>query len=208
MQIRSQLSGEELKKYISEITPLKKGFDLLADHVVITDENAAILYANKAAEKATGFSAEEMLGKNPGDLWGGNMPDDFYKEMWKTIKEDKKPFVGEVLNKRKDGKEYWQEMHISPMLDEAGNVKFFIAVEPNINDRKRRQEFRGEFISELSEQIRDPLAVIQWTLRWLAERGELNEEQRKTLEKMYKERQGLANLVGDLLMLANLEKEK
>src|SRR3989344_6133000 len=105
-------------RLLTELTPLENGFDLLNDHVVITDENANIIYANRAVEKNTGFPLNEIIGKNPADLWGGNMTKDFYERMWYTIKTEKKPFVAEVQNKRKDSTLYWQELHISPVLDE------------------------------------------------------------------------------------------
>ena len=115
--MRFPLSPEKLEKYLQDIEPLRFAFDLLTDHVIITDENANVLYANKAVEKNTGFAPEEIVGKNPADLWGGNMPKDFYEKMWRTIKIDKKPFTGEVENKRKDGSKYWQEIHVMPVLD-------------------------------------------------------------------------------------------
>ena len=99
--MRTPISVEELTKRFKELLPLKEGFDLLNEHVVIADENANILYANRAVEKNTGFPLNEVIGKNPADLWGGNMPKEFYEKMWHTIKEEKKPFVGEVQNKRK-----------------------------------------------------------------------------------------------------------
>src|SRR3989338_4005703 len=136
--MRTPISFGQVSKHLDEIKVLKKAFDLLQDHVIITDENANILYANKAVENNTGFSQEEVIGKNPADLWGGKMPKRFYEEMWRTIKIEKRPFVGEVQNVRKDGTTYWQEVHISPVLDEDGNIKFFIGIEPNITERKKQ----------------------------------------------------------------------
>src|SRR3989338_7793900 len=112
MILRTPLSKNELDQLTEQIEPFEKGLDVLDDHVVITDENANILYANKAMERNTGFPVEEVLEKNPADLWGGQMPDEFYEKMWQTIKTEKKPFVGEVQNKKKDGTFYWQELHI------------------------------------------------------------------------------------------------
>ncbi len=185
---------------------MKDGFDHLVDHVIITDAHANILYANDAAEKTTGFSKEEMLGKNPADLWGGNMPDEFYRKMWRIIKEEKQPFVGEVKNKRKDGKEYWQELHISPILDQDGEVKFFIGMEPEITDRKTAEKFREEFLSIASHQLRNPLTAISWLLDFLFKRGSVTDEQRKILGDIYIHNNNLINLVDDLLVLARVEK--
>src|SRR3989344_6756396 len=102
MSIRKPIPEDKLGQYSKAISSLKIGFDLLSDHVVITDDNANILYANRAVEKNTGFSPEEVIGKNPGDLWGGKMPDEFYRKMWHTIKEEKKPFVAQVDKSKKN----------------------------------------------------------------------------------------------------------
>jgi PAS domain S-box-containing protein len=138
---------EVAEKLHSEVSSLAAGFDLLTDHVVITDSTGAVLYANKSALEKTGFSAEEVQGMNPGKLWGGQMPKDFYETMWKTIHEDKKPFVGQVKNRKKDGSEYWAELRVYPVLDEHGAVKLFIGIEPDITDVKKQTE-----ASELTKQ--------------------------------------------------------
>ncbi len=141
--IRKPLKKERLQQYIAAVQPLKWGFDEVNDHVVITDPDANIIYANKAVERNTGFSIDEIIGRSPGDLWGGQMPKEFYEKMWQTIKIEKRPFVAEVKNKRKDGTEYWQELHISPVLWENGEVKFYIGIEPNITERKKKNFVRS-----------------------------------------------------------------
>ena len=106
-------------------------------------------------------------------------------------KRQKNPFVGEVKNKRKDGTDYWQEIHISPILAENGEVIFFIGIEPNITDRKKKEKFREEFISIIGHQVRDPLAAIQWTLAWLMENGVLGKNEQHALETIYEKTKAL-----------------
>lgn len=204
IRYRKALKKTELDRYLKEIQPLRKGFDLLVDHVVVTDENANILYANKAAQKNTGFSAQEIIGKNPGDLWGGNMPQDFYKTMWQTIKVGKKPFVGEVQNRKKDGTIYWQEVHITPVLDKKNQVRFFIGIEPDITDRKGREKFREEFLSMLGHQARNPTSAIGWALELLLSKKGLTKAQYDILREAYKENRRLADLMEDLLILSRV----
>ncbi|MBI2450804.1 MAG: PAS domain S-box protein [Parcubacteria group bacterium] len=132
MSQRFYLTSKELKRRVKKIEPLTASFEIINDHIIITDENGNILYANKAAEFSTGYSKQEMIGKNPGDLWGGKMPKSFYEKMWRTIKFNKKPFIGSVLNIRKNGQEYWQELRISPILNKKGEAEFFIGIEPEI----------------------------------------------------------------------------
>jgi len=79
----------------------KSAVENASDHIIITDENGGILYANKATTKITGYSQEEIIGTKAGKLWGGLMPKDFYTKMWKTIKTEKKFFWGELKIKEK-----------------------------------------------------------------------------------------------------------
>jgi two-component system sensor histidine kinase/response regulator len=167
MALRTTRTQTEFDQLVEKILPLKQGFEFLDDHVVITDEHANILYANKAVERNTGFTLEEVLGKNPGDLWGGQMPKEFYQHMWEVIKVKKQPFVAEVQNQKKDGTLYWQALHISPILGEKGEVKFFIAIEPNITEQKEKEEFSEEFVAVLGHQLKSPLTTIKWIVELL-----------------------------------------
>lgn len=206
MTLRRPLSKNKLIQQIRKTKPLVEGFARLSDHVIITDENANILYANKAVESNTGFSVKEVISKNPADLWGGKMPKEFYKQMWHTIKIEKKPFVGEVRNVRKDGKEYWQELHISPILNTHSEVKFFIGIEPNITDRKKKEQFRDEFISIISHQLKNPLAAIRWILDLLQKDKGLTIKQRQSIEDIYGLDLNLIGLINDLLVVSRMGK--
>jgi len=205
--MRVPISQEEISNRLKEVLKLglKRGFDLSPVHIVITDENANIIYANKAVESHTSFSPEEIIGKNPGDLWGGNMPKSFYEDMWYTIKTEKKPFAGAVQNKKQDGTMYWQELLITPILDENGDVRFFIGMEPDISEKKKQDQFRDQFISALGHQTRNPLITIKWILENLFTSSELGEAEKQKLEKIYQENQTLTNLVNDLLILSRVE---
>lgn len=134
--MRTPIDSRELARLKQTIQPFTKGFDLLTDHVIITDVHGNIVYANKAAEQATGYSAEEMLGKNPGDLWGGHMPHELYEDMWHTAKDLKKSWHGWITNHRKDGAIYTVASRINPILDKDNNCCFFVAIEPTIDTSK------------------------------------------------------------------------
>mgnify|MGYP001590927094 FL=1 len=133
------------------------------------------------------------------------MPPDFYKRMWQTIKTQKKPFVGEVHNVRKNGTEYWQELHISPILDEAQKVRFFIAVEPRIDDQKKKEIFRENFVSNIGKQVQEPLNATNWILQWLLANSKLTQEQRTSLQKIYQHNETLVDLFNDLVYLSTEE---
>jgi PAS domain S-box-containing protein len=126
------LTKEEAQKQADLLRTYTVGFDLLPLHVAITDVDGHILYANKAAEKNTGYVLDEMLGKNPGDLWGGNMDIKVFQEMWTTIKEKKECYFGKIKNKRKSGQVVWQRLYVCPVLNPKNEVLFFVGVEPDI----------------------------------------------------------------------------
>ncbi len=162
MAARLPLTRKQLAGYQKELDIFRQAFDFIPDHVVITDKDANILYANESVEQNTGYSRDEIMGKNPDDLWGGKMPKDFYEKMWRRIKTEKKPFVGEIINKRKDGRDYWVELRIVPVLDEKGEARFFIGFEPNITYRKQREE-------EMLESLGDGVIAIDrgWKIIYL-----------------------------------------
>jgi len=122
-----------------ELEKFKMAVEGTSEHIVITDPEARILYANKAVEVLTGYSREEIIGQRP-SLWGKQMPQDFYQKMWETIKTHKQTFTGEVTNRRKDGSIYWASVSIAPILDSAGEVEFFVGVERDITHERSEKE--------------------------------------------------------------------
>jgi PAS domain S-box-containing protein len=153
MPVRSVISPEELNKMSRELSLMGKTFDVLDVHIIITDNMGNIVYANKAAADKTGYTIEEMLGKNPGDLWGGQESEEFYKKMWHTIKDEKKLFVGTVTNKNKDGSTFQQELHINPLVDEKGEVKYFVSMEPDVTLQSSYEQQLIEKSRQVSELI-------------------------------------------------------
>ena len=101
------------------------------NHIIITDIEGVILYANQATQRITGYSQQEMIGKTP-RLWGGQMPATFYAKLWKCIKQERNPFIGECTNRRKNGELYKADITISPMKEEDGTLIGFIGIEEEI----------------------------------------------------------------------------
>ena len=199
---RRTLPKKALTKARRSVRDLVRGFELLSDHVVITDSDGRIVYANSAASKNTGYSIDEMLGKNPGDLWGGQMPKEFYRELWQRIKIDKKPFIGEMKNKRKDGTLVWQEVRISPVLGPDGEAAYFIGIEPAISDRKQSEEFREQLLSVIGHDSLSPATAISWILEGLLERGKFSKQDRKELHEVYSQNKRVISMIDQLLYLA------
>lgn len=103
------------------------------NHIVITDPDGKIVFVNEAAERMTGYSQQEMLGKTPA-LWGKQMPHSFYKAMWKTMKVDKQSVHEKIVNKRKNGQLYTAAATISPIINGGGELIGFVGIEEDITE--------------------------------------------------------------------------
>ena len=110
-----------------------------ANAVVITDREANIQFVNAAFTTLTGYSVDEVIGRNPRILNSGKQRELFYRQLWKTISAGK-PWHGQLVNKRKDGSLYDEEMTITPVRDDGLNVTHYIAIKEDISERKRLQE--------------------------------------------------------------------
>ncbi len=110
-----------------------------ANAVVITDRNAVVEWVNPAFEALTGYSLEESLGKRPAELLQSGCQDKpFYTDMWHTILTGE-TWRGEIVNKKKDGTLYHEELIIDPVKDEAGAIRHFIGIKQDISMRKRME---------------------------------------------------------------------
>ncbi len=101
--------------------------------ILITDADGAIEYVNPAFEHVTGYTFKEVAGRNPRILKSGKQSDDFYKEMWKTLRSGK-TWSGRLTNKAKDGTLYVEEGSISPVFDAGGggNISHYVTVRRDV----------------------------------------------------------------------------
>ncbi len=132
---------------------LRRAIATSSNHIILTDPDGTIVFANKAAEKMTGFSFAEMQGQTPA-LWGKQMPASFYKELWHTIKFRKKPFSGVITNRRKNGQQYFAQSRITPIKKRSGELIGFIGTEEDVTKDvllKGRLELQYTLIKYISQ---------------------------------------------------------
>jgi PAS domain S-box-containing protein len=111
--------------------------------VLITSPSGEIEYVNPKFTEVTGYSLEEVLGKNPRLLKSGLQPDGLYKELWETITA-RKDWRSELCNRKKNGELFWEFAVIAPIQDEHGTVTHFVAIKEDITERKRAEEALAE----------------------------------------------------------------
>ncbi len=153
-----------------ETVTLKTFFDALPGGFLITDTSSRVVYANEAVGKRSGFAVAEIVGKKPGELWGGRMDRDFYRSMWQTIGVKRHPFIGRVENKKKDGSLVQDTLHIAPLKDALGTPRYFVEVHPNVQSSIEEKEFGEQFVDRASHWHHDQ-GVWEWIVSLLAPQG-------------------------------------
>lgn len=116
--------------------------------VMITDPNGTIQYVNAKFRDATGYFAEEVIGKNPRLLKGGEMLPESYRKFWDTLCSGK-TWQGEFHNKTKAGELYWESGSVSPIVDANGEITHFLSVREDVTARKALQAENAELEENL-----------------------------------------------------------
>ena len=132
-----------IKQAEGELRKLHQAVHQASSTIVITDPAGTIEYVNPQFCRVSGYSLEEVIGQNPRRLRSGEQDDEVYRELWETISSGRE-WHGELRNRRRDGSLYWEDVSISPVLDERGTIVNYLAVKDDITDRKRTEmELKG-----------------------------------------------------------------
>jgi len=107
--------------------------------ILITDKNANIIRVNQAFQNITGYSSEEVLGKNPRILNSGRQDRAFYEEMWRQLLTDG-TWTGELWDKGKNGRIYPKWLTITAVKNEQGETTEYVAIFSDITARKQAEE--------------------------------------------------------------------
>jgi diguanylate cyclase (GGDEF)-like protein/PAS domain S-box-containing protein len=129
--------------------------EAIANALVITDLFGVIIWVNPAFKRLTGYSDEDILGQSTRVLNSGQNTRALYEEMWRTILGGN-IWRGELVNRRKDGSLYDEEMTITPLKDSAGEPSHFVAIKQDITGRKQAEKR----LSLLSQAIENSSELI------------------------------------------------
>lgn len=122
-----------------ELMVARKIYEHVEEAILYTDQKSRILYVNPAFEIATGYSKEEVLGKNPSILKSGYHQKDFYNILWKDMNE-KGYWKGEIWNKRKNGEIYPEWLTISTITNKYGDITNYVSIFSDITVHKQNEE--------------------------------------------------------------------
>jgi PAS domain S-box-containing protein len=154
---------------------LYQAMEQASESVVITDRTGSILYVNQGFVTASGYSREEALGQNPRVLKSGKQGPEFYAEMWKTLNAGA-TWTGRFINRRKDNSEYTEEAVISPVRDEGGNIRHFVAVKRDVTHElelakqlrlAQRMETVGRLAGGIAHDFNNILTIILGNISYL-----------------------------------------
>lgn len=176
----------------------------VGESIIVTDQDARILYVNPAMEKQSGYTRAEILQQNPRIFRSSLTPKATYEKMWQTILNGES-WSGEIVNKRKDGAYYDLAVTIAPLKTSAGEITGFVSVQSDISRLKELDRLKSKFVSNVSHELRTPLTNIKLYLTLLA-RGKA-ERRMQYLDILQREVDRLTDLIQDLLDLSQLETE-
>ncbi len=130
-----------------------------ADGIVVTDTSARIRFVNPAFTAMTGYTSDEVIGQSTRILRSGCQPEALYRDLWATIQSGG-IWHGEIINRRKDGTLYTEEMRITPVLDPTGEIVSYIAIKQDVTGRHKAQETQA-LLAAIVESSED--AIVAFT---------------------------------------------
>lgn len=212
---------------ITEQTRIEKQLRLLSRaidqsyvSVHITDINGNIEYVNPQFAKITGYTFKEVVGKNANILKSGYHNSEFYKNMWDTIISGK-DFQSEILNKKKNGELFWENLIISPIVEPGGKINHFVAVSEDITEKKKIIEdliaakqkaeemnrIKSYFFATMSHELRTPFVGIQGFAELLLDSVKTDEE-REFVNGIILSSSRLTDTLNKILSLSKIEFEE
>lgn len=197
------------KKIEQELALRTRALDFATVGVLITDPNLPgnpIIYANAGFEKITGYTKEEIIGKNCRFLQKDDKDQQEIYKIGEAIK-NKKEVTAILKNYRKNGSMFYNELSVSPVFDEKGKLSNFIGIQRDVTYQKEIDKLKTDFISLVSHQLRTPLSAMKWFSEILLQGdvGELNSEQKEIVVNIDQSNNRMIELVNALLNISRIE---
>lgn len=208
------------KKAEQQVRQLSRAVEASPTSIIITDIHGNIQYANPKFTEVTGYSVEEVLGKNPNFLKTDQTPAETHRELWETISAGRE-WRGEFCNRKKNGEIFWELASISPIEDNDGNIQFYVAIKEDITDQKHTQDAlriaydqaleasraKSQLLAKVSHELRTPLGGILGYAELLQNGtfGTLDEGKKKAADEILQSALHLTAMVNELLDEAQIQ---
>ncbi|WP_291097336.1 MULTISPECIES: PAS domain S-box protein [unclassified Flavobacterium] len=188
---------------------------------VITDTEGNIQYVNPKFVETTGYSFDEIIGKNQRIQSSGHTSAEEYKKLWDTIKAGN-AWYGEFYNKKKNGDLYWESESISPIFNTKGEITHFVGIKEDITKRKQIEQelinakeqaeesdrLKSAFLANMSHEIRTPMNGILGFAELLKEPDLTGEEQKEYIKIIEKSGVRMLNIINDIIDISKIESKQ
>ena len=186
--------------------------------VIVTDVNGRITWVNKAFTQITGYDKEEVAGQKPGRFLQFEKTNKETISAFAVALKEKKDYYAEILNRRKNGNEYWIEIKCQPLYNEKGDHTGFFAIEEDITERKEAEEALARakdlaeasvrakrmFLANMSHEIRTPLHAIMGISDQLIGL-KLTPAQNEKVQMISDSATSLLGIINDVIELSRIE---
>ncbi|MBN2805259.1 MAG: PAS domain S-box protein [Prolixibacteraceae bacterium] len=205
------------KQTENEFRKLSRALEQSPDSILITDTRGNIEFVNPALLKLSGYTKEELIGKNPRIFKSGETSREEYAAMWHTISSGK-VWEGELHNRKKNGELFWETATISPVFNSKGMITNYLAIRKDITAQKlmtdelvqakeRAEEsdrLKSAFLANMSHEIRTPMNSIMGFASLLPE-----EESRELMCEyaniIVKNSEQLVSLIDNIVLYSKLQ---
>ena len=181
-----------------------EALEAAANAVAITDRHGTIVWLNRAVTDLTGYTGEELLGRNLRVLKSEKQDPAFYQDLWQTILAGQ-VWHGEIVNRRKDASLYTEEQTITPVRDSAGSITHFVAIKQDVTERKRAEEEIKNLKEGLEQRVIERTAELAAANRKLETEVSERKMAQQALAKFQRRAQLILNSAGDGILGLNVE---
>lgn len=206
-------SETELRKTLEALELRDRAIQAVSQGIVITDPNLPdnpIIYVSPGAERITGYSADEMLGRNCRFMQGAKTDPESVRQVREAIRDGRECTV-ELLNYRKDGTPFWNALFLSPVRDEQGRLVNFVGVQADVTVRRhledqlrqaQKMEAVGQLAGGVAHDFNNLLTVISGYSELLLMTLPPDGRQRESVKSISEAGERAAGLTQQLLQLS------
>ena len=206
-------------KVQNEIRKFQKAIESSKVSVVITDYNGNIEYANPFFSELSGYQPSEYMGKNQSFLRSNFHNDEFYANLWCTIKSGQ-TWQGEFYNRMKNGEYLWENTVISPIRNDKHEITHFVGIKTDVTESKWviselfaskekaevANRLKSAILSNMSYEIRTPMNAIVGSSSLMANAN--GEEKSAYADIILRSSIELLDMIDDMILLSNLQSGK